>query len=120
MFVPGMTDVAADYIEVLPLFGRRAVIVDLRGHGQSGAPESGYDLADLTADVGAVVDAVTDGPVHVVMFSRGTTYALAWAIETPAQFGPWRSATTSPRESSLPQTFALACSTAAGAELRWE
>ncbi len=81
VFVPGMTDVAADYTEILPLFGRRTVVLELRGHGRSSAPETGYDLADLCSDVGAVVDAVTDGPVHVVTFSRGTTYALAWVIE---------------------------------------
>jgi len=81
VFVPGMTDVAADYIEVLPLFGRRTVVVEVRGHGESGAPPSGYDLATLSADVGAVVDAVTEGPVHVVTFSRGTSAAIAWTLE---------------------------------------
>ena len=81
IFVPGMTCIAEDYAEILPLFGRRAVVIDLRGHGRSGAPATGYDAATLSADVGAVVDTVTDGPVHVVTFSRGTTYAIMWAIE---------------------------------------
>jgi non-heme chloroperoxidase len=81
VFVPGMTDVADDYVEILPLFGRRTVVVDLRGHGRSSAPVDGYDLAALSRDVGAVVDAVTDGPVHVVTFSRGTSYGVAWALE---------------------------------------
>ena len=80
VFVPGMTCVAEDYAEVLPLFGRRTVVIDLRGHGRSDAPASGYDALTLSADVGAVVDAVTDGAVHVVTFSRGTTYALTWAL----------------------------------------
>jgi non-heme chloroperoxidase len=80
IFVPGMTDIADDYAEVLPLLGRRAVVVELRGHGRSDAPESGYDLATLSADVGVVVDAVTDGPVNIMTFSRGTTYAIAWAV----------------------------------------
>ncbi len=47
---------------------------------RSSAPATGYDAATLSTDVGAVVDAVTDGPVHVVTFSRGTTYALTWVI----------------------------------------
>jgi pimeloyl-ACP methyl ester carboxylesterase len=81
VFVPGMTCIAEDYTEILSLFGRRAVVVDLRGHGRSSAPVTGYDAATLSADVGAVVDAITDGPVHVVTFSRGTTYALTWAVE---------------------------------------
>jgi pimeloyl-ACP methyl ester carboxylesterase len=83
VFVPGMTDIADDYVEVMPLFGRRTVVVELRGHGKSGAPVSGYDLATLSGDVGAVVDAVTDGPIHMVTFSRGTSYAVAWALEHP-------------------------------------
>ena len=70
VFVPGMTDIADDYTEVMPLFGRRAVVVEIRGHGKSAAPDGGYDLASLSADVGAVVDAVTNGPVHVMTFSR--------------------------------------------------
>jgi pimeloyl-ACP methyl ester carboxylesterase len=83
VFVPGMTDIADDYTEVMPLFGRRTVVVELRGHGKSGAPASGYDLATLSGDVGAVVDAVTDGPIHMVTFSRGTSYAVAWALAQP-------------------------------------
>jgi non-heme chloroperoxidase len=78
VFVPGMNCIAEDYTGILPLFGRRAVVVDLRGHGQSSGPATGYDAATLSTDVGAVVDAITDGPVHVVTFSRGTTYALTW------------------------------------------
>jgi pimeloyl-ACP methyl ester carboxylesterase len=85
VFVPGMTCVADDYVEVLPSFGRRAVVVDIRGHGRSEAPASGYDLDALSADLGAVVDAVTDGPVHLVTFSRGTACAVAWALVNPAR-----------------------------------
>lgn len=80
VFVPGMTCIADDYTEVLPLFGRRTVVIDLRGHGRSSAPVSGYDATTLSTDVGAVIDAITDGPVHVVTFSRGTTYALTWVL----------------------------------------
>jgi pimeloyl-ACP methyl ester carboxylesterase len=80
VFVPGMTCIAEDYAEVLPLFGRRTVVIELRGHGRSSAPATGYDAATLSTDIGAVVDAVTDGPVHMVTFSRGTTYALTWAL----------------------------------------
>jgi non-heme chloroperoxidase len=84
VFVPGMTDLADDYIDVIPLLERRTVVMEIRGHGRSDAPADGYDLATLTSDVGAVVNAVTDGPVHIMMtFSRGTTYALAWAVAHP-------------------------------------
>jgi non-heme chloroperoxidase len=83
IFVPGMTCIADDYLEVMPLFGRRVVIVELRGHGRSGTPVDGTDFAALSSDVGAVVDAVTDGPVHLVTFSRGTSYAVGWALGHP-------------------------------------
>jgi pimeloyl-ACP methyl ester carboxylesterase len=83
VFVPGMTDIADDYADVMPLFGRRTVVVEVRGHGRSSSPPSGYDLQTLTGDVGAVIDAVTDGPVHIMTFSRGTSCAVAWAIENP-------------------------------------
>ena len=78
-----MTDTAEDYRAVLPLFGRRTVVVELRGHGRSNAPATGYDFATLSGDVGAVVDAVTDGDVHLVTFSRGTTYGIGWALAHP-------------------------------------
>lgn len=80
VFVPGMTCVADDYVEILPAFGRRTVVVELRGHGRSDSPAGPYDSATLASDVGAAVDAVTDGPVHVVTFSRGTAYALIWVL----------------------------------------
>lgn len=80
VFVPGFTDIADDYVEVLSMLGRRTVVVELRGHGGSGAPESGYGSDTLAGDVGAVVAAVTDGPVHLMTFSRGTPYALIWAL----------------------------------------
>ena len=85
VFVPGMTDLAADYAEILPMLGRRTVVVELRGHGLSSAPAAGYGLDELSSDVGAVVDAVTDGPVHLVTFSRGTSYAVHWAVANPGR-----------------------------------
>lgn len=85
VFVPGFTCVADDYVEVLPLFGRRTVVVELRGHGHSSAPPTRYDCETLSRDVGAVIDALTAGPVHLVTFSRGTPYALAWALAHPGR-----------------------------------
>ena len=80
VFVPGMTDLAEDYTAVLPEFGRRTVVLELRGHGRSDSPRDGYELRRLSSDVGAAVDAVTDGPVHVMTFSRGTSAAVAWTL----------------------------------------
>lgn len=85
VFVPGFTCVAEDYAESLPLLGRRCVVVELRGHGQSDSPATGYDSVTLSRDVGAVVDDITDGPVHLMTFSRGTPYALVWALADSAR-----------------------------------
>ncbi|MEO3757767.1 alpha/beta fold hydrolase [Mycobacterium sp. B14F4] len=103
VFVPGMTDLADDYAEILPLFGRRTVVVELRGHGRSSAPESGYDSTTLGRDVGAVIDAVTDGPVHIVTFSRGTAYALTWALEHRARVRSISIGDYVPQEITLPE-----------------
>jgi pimeloyl-ACP methyl ester carboxylesterase len=105
VFVPGMTDVADDYSEVLPLFGRRAVVMDLRGHGRSDAPFGDYDAATLGRDVGTVVDAVTDGPVHLVTFSRGTTYAITWAVEQPHRVRSLAIGDYVPEEKVLPEAI---------------
>jgi pimeloyl-ACP methyl ester carboxylesterase len=80
VFVPGFTCVADDYLEILPFLGRRTIIVELRGHGQSRSHSTDYDSDALARDVGAVIDATTGGPVHLMTFSRGTPYALLWAL----------------------------------------
>ncbi len=80
VFVPGFTCVAEDYAEMPALLARRTVIVELRGHGGSTAPDGAFDSAAIAGDIGAVVDAVTGGQVHLMTFSRGTTYALTWAL----------------------------------------
>ncbi|MGV0788631.1 alpha/beta fold hydrolase [Mycolicibacterium sp. XJ2] len=110
VFVPGFTDIADDYVEVLPLFGRRTVVVDLRGHGRSSAPEGCYDSTALGADVGAIVDAVTDGPVHLMTFSRGTPYALTWALAHRRRVSSISIGDYVPEEITLPEevsTFLL-------------
>jgi non-heme chloroperoxidase len=65
---------------------------------------SRYDLATLSADVGAVVDAVTTGPVHMVTFSRGTSYAIAWALEHPERVLSFAIGDYVPEERVLPDT----------------
>ena len=85
VFVPGFTDVADDYLPILSEFGRRVVVVDLRGRGRSDAPATGYALGDHASDIAAVLTGVTDGPVHLMSFSRGTCYALAWGCANPAR-----------------------------------
>jgi len=92
-----MTDIAEDYTEVLLLFGRRAVVAEIRGHGRSSAPAGGYDLATLSTDVGAVIDAVTDGPVHVVTSPGERRTASLGRSRIPGECDRLRSAITCQR-----------------------
>ena len=85
VFVPGVTDVADDYREILGALGRRVAVIDLRGRGRSDVPARGYALDDHVADVASVVAEVTSGPVHLMTFSRGTSYALGWAFTDPGR-----------------------------------
>jgi pimeloyl-ACP methyl ester carboxylesterase len=61
--------------------------VDLRGRGRSDVPTTGYGFDAHVADVHALVQATgllrSHGRVHVVSYSRGTTYALGWAVAHP-------------------------------------
>lgn len=107
VFVPGFTCVAADYTGVLPLFGRRTIVVELRGHGGSVAPTGPYDAAARAGDIGAAIDAVTDGPVHLMTFSRGTSYALSWALAHPDRVRSLSIGDYLPEEIALPDEIAM-------------
>jgi pimeloyl-ACP methyl ester carboxylesterase len=56
--------------------------LDLRGHGTSAKPESGYSLADYAADVEDVIDAIAMSGLTVAGSSLGGMVAAA--IEVPA------------------------------------
>ncbi|NKQ58833.1 alpha/beta hydrolase [Amycolatopsis sp. K13G38] len=53
------------------LDGRGVVTVDLRGHGQSDEPGTGYSPETLTDDVTAALDAAGMSTVDVVTYSMG-------------------------------------------------
>ena len=61
----------------------RCVSVDLRGHGDSDAPEYGYTTDDLVDDIVYVIDEVGLGPSVVIGHSRGGSLALALADTRP-------------------------------------
>lgn len=84
LVVPGMGESAEEYAWLLDaLSDRRAVGIDVRGRGQSDAPESGYAWEDHIGDVATIVDALAlDRPV-IVAFSRGSSYALGYTLGAP-------------------------------------
>jgi pimeloyl-ACP methyl ester carboxylesterase len=61
----------------------RVILYDLRGHGRSGRPSSGYDVPRMSRDLGAVIDRLTEGPVTLVGHSYGAVIALMFALHHP-------------------------------------
>ncbi|MBT0654638.1 alpha/beta fold hydrolase [Geomobilimonas luticola] len=55
----------------------RLVTVDLRGHGRSSSPASGYGLADLTDDIAALFDELDLTDAVLLGWSLGAQVALA-------------------------------------------
>jgi pimeloyl-ACP methyl ester carboxylesterase len=64
--------------------GATVILYDMRGHGLSERPRTGYRLNDSVADLVAVLDTLgVDGPVHLVGNSYGGTVALGFAVACP-------------------------------------
>ncbi len=84
VFVPGMGDDADEFDHLLSdLLPRRVLAVDLRGRGRSGVPDDGWGLAEHVADLDAVIRHAGLDRTHVASYSRGTSYAVGWAIGHP-------------------------------------
>jgi pimeloyl-ACP methyl ester carboxylesterase len=85
VFVHGFTCDSHDWSWQLPFFqvSHRVVALDRRGHGRSGAPEDGYELPSLIADVAALVEHLDCGPVVAVGHSLGGAIVAALAVERP-------------------------------------
>jgi pimeloyl-ACP methyl ester carboxylesterase len=73
------------YLGAAPLLARdhQVIMHDMRGHGASSMPATGYDLAHLAADFRDVLDATGTERAHVVGHSHGARVALAFALAHP-------------------------------------
>ena len=58
----------------------RIVAVDLRGHGQSPAPDHGYSALQLSADINRLIDELGLGQITVVGHSLGGMAAIFLAV----------------------------------------
>ncbi len=66
--------------------GHRVTLFDLRGHGLSSRPATGYDLGTLADDLAAIVaDGPSPGPVTLIGHSYGALVALRYALREPGQ-----------------------------------
>lgn len=64
--------------------GIDVITYDLRAHGRSDRPVSGYRVADFVEDLSALLDETgVDGPVHLVGNSFGGTIAFSFAERYP-------------------------------------
>ncbi len=66
--------------------GASVTLYDLRGHGLSERPRTGYRVTDSVADLAALLATLgIEGPVHLVGNSYGGTVALSFAMTYPEQ-----------------------------------
>lgn len=79
---------------------------DLRGHGASSMPQSGYMLHDLAADFAALLDHLQIDRAHVVGHSHGARVALAFAIAHPDRVASLTVADTQLRALQRPMRLA--------------
>lgn len=73
------------YLGAAPHLGQSHSLLmhDLRGHGASSMPATGYDLGHLAQDFGDLLDSLGIGRAHVVGHSHGARVALAFALGHP-------------------------------------
>lgn len=114
LVVPGMGECAAEYAWLPDRLGdRRVVVADLRGRGRSDAPPTGYTWEDHIGDLRAVAESLELERPVLVAFSRGSAYALGYALGFPGQVAGLVVGDYQARHVGLPAK-------AAEQQLRWE
>lgn len=63
----------------------RVTVFDLRGHGYSDMPPSGYTDADLAGDLKGLVEALGITSAHLVGHSYGGAVVLRYALDNPGK-----------------------------------
>jgi pimeloyl-ACP methyl ester carboxylesterase len=106
LVVPGMGEQAEEYRWLLGRLGdRRVVVADLRGRGSSDAPDAGYAWEDHVGDLRAVIESRGLERPILVAFSRGSSYALGYALQFPDRVGGLVVGDYSARHVGLPASF---------------
>lgn len=85
----GFTGTGATWLPLAAALGssRRVLAPDLLGHGESGASRdpARYQLGEQTADLAALLDALSEDAVDLLGYSRGGRLALSFALAYPAR-----------------------------------
>jgi non-heme chloroperoxidase len=81
----GYSDSSFSFSRIMPLLppDRRVIAPDLRGHGDSDKPASGYRMADLAGDVIEMLDALDVPSAVIVGHSMGSFVAQALVEKAP-------------------------------------
>jgi pimeloyl-ACP methyl ester carboxylesterase len=89
VLIHGYTDNARDWVPMLPYLSKqyRLILVDIRGHGQSGKPECCYSRLDFAYDIKLLLDALGVRKADIVGHSLGSIIA-----QTFAEYWPERTA----------------------------
>jgi pimeloyl-ACP methyl ester carboxylesterase len=79
----------AGHVDALVAGGRQAILIDCRGHGDSGKPHdpAAYSSKHRVADILAVLDQVGVGRANLIGYSMGGLIALMTALQTPGRVG---------------------------------
>jgi pimeloyl-ACP methyl ester carboxylesterase len=87
VMVHGYTDSARDWVPMLPYVAAQfhLILIDIRGHGQSGKPECCYNRLDFAYDIKLLLDALHLPKADFVGHSLGTII-----IQTFAEYWPER------------------------------
>jgi pimeloyl-ACP methyl ester carboxylesterase len=88
VFVHGLaTNMAFWYLTVVPRLANDYAwtIYDLRGHGASGTPTSGYTTTEMAGDLAALLDQLAVRRAHLVGHSFGGAVALQYALLHPGR-----------------------------------
>lgn len=81
VIIPGFTESAEDYIEIIRAFeDRKCIAISLRGRGKSDAPDSGYTLEDHVSDIQAVIEQLELDAFYMLGYSRGVSYMIEYAL----------------------------------------
>lgn len=88
LLLHGLADLALVWQSLGEYFAEKYHIVapDMRGHGESGKPESGYSFAQTIADLEALMEHLNWSSAHILGHSWTAKLACIWATKNSDRF----------------------------------
>ena len=87
LLVHGLGSSTLDWEMQIPALSARyrVIVPDVRGHGRSDKPRERYSIGGFSADLGALIDHLDLGAVHLVGWSMGGMICFQLAVDEPAR-----------------------------------